>query len=93
MNIVKNTTINKIGPILWYLPKNEMLLDNKNFNILLFDANPFKKNMVNSFNGEVMNYNIIENMSSFLNDTIKISETIHSFSQIKISIYIKTLAL
>ena len=89
MNIVKNTTINKIGPILWYLPKNEMLFDNKNFNILLFDTTPYIKNMTDSLTGEVMNYNIVENMCSFLNDTIKICETIQSISKIKISIYIK----
>jgi len=87
--ILKNTTINKVGPILWYLPKNKMLFDTKSFNILLFDTNPYIKNMADYLTGEVMNYNIVDNMRSFINDIIKISETVQSSSNVKISIYLK----
>ena len=76
--------INVVGPILWYLPKNELPFNIETFNVAIFDVTPTK----NSAN-RIDNYYSAEIMKAFVADIIFVLKEISKEFGIIVNIILK----
>lgn len=76
--------INVVGPILWYLPKNELTVNRENFNVAIFDVTP-TRNIASRYDI----YYSAEIMKSFVADIIYVLNLVGKEYGLKINIILK----
>ena len=80
-----------IGPILWYLPpKNVPIKNNNCINIMVFDVVPKKREILDLIGyADFYGYNSFENMSKFILDIIKVSNTLEKAVGVEFKVMLK----